>query len=451
MKKSFLHKIAALIFVLILALVPALSSFAVDTSQFLSDYNTVEQIQARKAERAARQANMNEFEKFCDDFKNGMDDIFGTRESPRTANQQKLGGNLVGNTLNNISGTAIAESEKGLQRYAANAAKKATTRAEQDAFKSVEKTAAKGGVGKALTVLDIKERALHGHENNHNHEFMKKFSTAGNYFVIGTEATGTDKIATPASFIIDTIASDECASKMNGKTNNLLDVLDFFTIQIDGFITQLFGGNKYNWRKDLGFGDTDNLYAPRTAIKPNIYLYPEKETTVTVEFKDPDLLLTVIPDYLENWTVDATPDGWLDLEGETYGFLFYESMTSCKFMQTEEAWIVPEYNREGFFTEICNGYGFNARETEDFVTFWCSRLPEGKSYVMYPELTEVIDLEMPINISPLPDSIFRIWFLYVPVSAFSEDELSKIKTPNFTEKVTRKGFTVTEWGGIVDE
>ncbi|MCR5310195.1 MAG: hypothetical protein K6E32_02110, partial [Lachnospiraceae bacterium] len=207
----------------------------------------------------------------------------------------------------------------------------------------------------------------------------------------------------------------------------------------------------YNWRKDMGFGDTDNLYAPRTAIKPNIYLYPEKETTVTVEFKDPELLLTVIPDYPGNWTVDATPDGWLSLEGETYGFLFYESMTSCNFMQIGEAWIVPEFDREGFFTEICEGYGFNERETDDFVTFWCSRLPEGRSYVMYPELTGIIDREMPVHVSPEPDSIFRLWFLYVPTEDFTEEELAGLRTPKYEETARREGFSLVEWGGIVAE
>ncbi|MBP5151440.1 MAG: hypothetical protein ILP13_00845, partial [Lachnospiraceae bacterium] len=107
--------------------------------------------------------------------------------------------------------------------------------------------------------------------------------------------------------------------------------------------------------------------------------------------------------------------------------------------------------REGFFTEICEGYGFNGRETEDFVTFWCSRLPEGRSYVMYPELTGIIDREMPVHVSPEPDSIFRLWFLYVPTEDFTEEELAGIRTPKYKETARREGFSLVEWGGIVAE
>nr|MCR4727635.1 hypothetical protein [Lachnospiraceae bacterium] len=83
--------------------------------------------------------------------------------------------------------------------------------------------------------------------------------------------------------------------------------------------------------------------------------------------------------------------------------------------------------------------------------FWCSRLPEGRSYVMYPELTGIIDREMPVHVSPEPDSIFRLWFLYVPVEEFSASELSELRTPKYKETARREGFSLVEWGGIVAE
>ena len=395
---------------------------------------------------------MNGWEQFCYDLECFKEDLIGTRDDPRTANTGSKDSNFWKEQGGNITAGGVTAAEK----YAAANADKAAKYIGKEAAKKVGKTASSGTAGKALGLIDAFNRATNGHENNHKHEFLKKLGSFVDYFVaggetIGADVPGSDLVMIPASFIVDGFNGEGCTSKMNGKTNNLLDVLDFFTIQMDGALTQLFGGNTYNWRKDMGFGDTDNLYAPRTAIKPNIYLYPEEETTVTVEFTDPELLLTVIPDYPGNWTVDATPDGWLSLEGETYGFLFYESMTSCNFMQTEEAWIVPEFDREGFFTEICEGYGFNGRETEDFVTFWCSRLPEGRSYVMYPELTGIIDREMPVHVSPEPDSIFRLWFLYVPVEEFSASELSGIRTPKYKETARREGFSLVEWGGIVAE
>lgn len=199
----------------------------------------------------------------------------------------------------------------------------------------------------------------------------------------------------------------------------------------------------------FGWGDVQGSLSLWTAIKPNIYLYPTETTLVDVEFSEPELLLTVIPDYKERWQAIASPNGKLDVEGKNYGFLFYESSTTGKFMQFDEAFVVPAENKAEFFTEICNSYNFNEQETKDFVEFWCERLEEKTEYIMYPQITEIIDKEMPVDISPKADSVFRIWFVYEAVDNDNRDKLTTIKKPVITEKVIRKGFTVVEWGGIV--
>lgn len=61
--------------------------------------------------------------------------------------------------------------------------------------------------------------------------------------------------------------------------------------------------------------------------KPNIYLYPETETEITVTFEKPEYLTSSIPDYTGAWTVTAFPDGKLtDAMGNSYGYLFYEAL-----------------------------------------------------------------------------------------------------------------------------
>ena len=97
-------------------------------------------------------------------------------------------------------------------------------------------------------------------------------------------------------------------------------------------------------------------------------------------------------------------------------------------------------------SEIAAQYAFNAQETEDFVTFWCARLESGTSYIMYPQLTETIDALMPVEITPAPDSVFRVWFLFETVSGEAVLPAEPKPTP-----IERSGFTVTEWGGIVTE
>ena len=203
---------------------------------------------------------------------------------------------------------------------------------------------------------------------------------------------------------------------------------------------------KTDTKKKTGPGDARTLPVLQTAIKPNIYLYPTEEADVEVRFKNPELLTTVIPEYKDSWQATAQPDGSLTVDGEEYGFLFYESDTSVQYMQRNEGWIIKPETRERQLSEIAAQYAFNKQETEDFVTFWCARLENDISYIMYPQHTETIDALMPVDISPAPNSIFRVWFLFDPITG---DIVSPPEPrPN---PIERAGFTVTEWGGIVTE
>ena len=186
--------------------------------------------------------------------------------------------------------------------------------------------------------------------------------------------------------------------------------------------------------------------------KPNIYLYPTEKQAVSVEFEMPELLTVTEPLYNGGWKVLASPDGKLkDLqsftdkngkqESEEYDYLFYESLTMPSGWQSDEGFVIPTENRKEVFTEILKAYGLNEKEIEDFNEFWCDKLDARKEYYMYPQLTEVIDERMPVDIKPAPDSILRIWF------AFDEKNVPE-KEPELT-CIERVGFTVIEWGGFI--
>ena len=56
-----------------------------------------------------------------------------------------------------------------------------------------------------------------------------------------------------------------------------------------------------------------------------LYLYPEKETLVTVDFEKPELLTTTYPKYTNSWKVKANPNGDLkDFNGKYYYALYWE-------------------------------------------------------------------------------------------------------------------------------
>ena len=82
--------------------------------------------------------------------------------------------------------------------------------------------------------------------------------------------------------------------------------------------------------------------------KPVLYLYPEKETDVTVTFAHPEYLTTTYPKYINSWNVKVSPNGDMrDKDGKYYYALY---------------WDEKRYNEasfsEGFYVEGKNAIKF---------------------------------------------------------------------------------------------
>lgn len=176
--------------------------------------------------------------------------------------------------------------------------------------------------------------------------------------------------------------------------------------------------------------------------KPNIYIYPMVTSDITLTFERPGLLEIAIPPYGENWKVMVNPDGTILAEDEnTYGFLFYESLSWPFMFQTDGGWLIESHTREEQFKDILTEYGFNRREMEDFIEYWSNKLEKGVDYAMYPQTTPVVDGAMPVNINPFPDSLYRIWFVF--------EENAPLPSPGEIKPFIREGYTIIEWGGLI--
>ena len=180
--------------------------------------------------------------------------------------------------------------------------------------------------------------------------------------------------------------------------------------------------------------------------KPNIYLYPGSQTEVRAALLEPDQITASIPAYpAGGWRVTACPDGTLtDADGAEYGYLFYESGIPDYSFQYESAFYLPAEEREETFERILTLYGLNETEKADFKDYWCSRLPVGRDYLMYPQLNEACDLVSPLEITPAPDAVLRLWFVYKEAEPGDAD-----REEPAPERFVRDGFTVVEWGGMV--
>ncbi|MCD4733949.1 carboxypeptidase regulatory-like domain-containing protein, partial [bacterium] len=198
--------------------------------------------------------------------------------------------------------------------------------------------------------------------------------------------------------------------------------------------------------------DFTDFYVMTTAEKPNIYLYPIEETEVSVRIDFPrgGRITVSDPKYLRTafdlgWQkVTASPDGMLSYRSNEYGFLFYESQNPLP-ESYGGSWVVEQPELEGFFRENLSAHGFVGREIEDFVEYWIPRLTDSPWYSLRPlykeELAEVIRLQ----IEPEPDSLLRLIYVIRGLDAVDGDP-----TPPVIPDFERTGFTVAEWGGIVE-
>ena len=191
--------------------------------------------------------------------------------------------------------------------------------------------------------------------------------------------------------------------------------------------------------KETGVIETEGVggYA-----KPVLYLYPTKETKVTINFEHKNLLTTTYPKFKNNWKVTAKPNGDLyDNKGNYYYGLYWEELGSIK-VDFKDGFYVEKNDAIEFLEEKLNRIGLNARERNEFIMYWLPILEKNEKNLVYFELTDSRENYNKLLIEPKPDSLLRI-----AIHIKKVDKKQKIKEqqlPTFK----RNGFTAIEWGGV---
>jgi len=172
--------------------------------------------------------------------------------------------------------------------------------------------------------------------------------------------------------------------------------------------------------------------------KPAVYLYPEKNTNVSVKVAVNGNLTYTEPLYNNGWNVNVAPDGMID---NKYDYLFYEADLN-KIELPEEGWIVEYSKLENWFDEYLPQLGLNTKEKEQFKEYWLKDLKKTNYYEIKLFDYKFLEENMNLIISPEPQTMLRLNFYFKPLL-----EKKEIKEPSVSKK-ERKGFTVVEWGGI---
>ncbi|MGC4234538.1 MAG: hypothetical protein QM594_16270 [Niabella sp.] len=177
--------------------------------------------------------------------------------------------------------------------------------------------------------------------------------------------------------------------------------------------------------------------------KPNIYIYPLKETRLSVGLSFPlgGSVIASIPEYNTGWNVNVAPSGKIDGK---YDYLFYESRQPDKW-QKKTGWVVKRDSLEHFFEADMETYQFKPNEMKDFIDYWIPRLNDAPYYAIYPQEKPVIEKLIQLHFSEQPDNVLRLFYV---VKAL--DKPVQLKPHNKTTPVSREGFNVAEWGVILE-
>lgn len=179
---------------------------------------------------------------------------------------------------------------------------------------------------------------------------------------------------------------------------------------------------------------------PSTA-KPVIYLYPEKETEVSVKLDFDGKLTYTYPALDNGWKVIAKPDGTLTnlADGSTHYYLFWEGNANPEWKH-DKGFVVKGSETEKFLRENLAKMGLTPREYNDFITYWVPKMQENEYNLISfsgEEYSEIAKL----TVNPKQDSVIRIHMVWMGL-----DEPIEIE-PQILPVYERKGFTLVEWGG----
>lgn len=180
-------------------------------------------------------------------------------------------------------------------------------------------------------------------------------------------------------------------------------------------------------------------------LKPIIYLYPEYTMNIKVELGNPDKLTVTYPKYKDYWNIEASPDGTLidKKTGRRLYSLFWEGINTESNGIKDDGFIVRGKDALNFLEEKLEILGLNYKEQEEFIIYWLPKLERNKyNYIRFETLEEQNN-NMPLLITPKPDTLIRINMEYMPL-----DEIIDIKEQHLN-RVERKGFTIVEWGGTI--
>ena len=185
-------------------------------------------------------------------------------------------------------------------------------------------------------------------------------------------------------------------------------------------------------------------YIDPMVAKPIIYLYPTQETAVNVKLWNSKNLSHTYPKYnFEKWrNVIAQLNGDLkDIETWRKLYALYREWKSNNETNFDEWFVVAWKDIIPFLEEKLAILWLNERESEEFIVYWLPQMENNKRNLIRFETKTEQDENMPLNITPKPDTVIRVMMDWRAINEPIDILEQELITPE------RNGFTVVEWWG----
>ena len=192
-------------------------------------------------------------------------------------------------------------------------------------------------------------------------------------------------------------------------------------------------------RKSCGMSPSMDM-----VMKPIIYLYPTQETEINVTLWTPENLSHTYPKYnSEKWrNVVAEPDGDLeDMDTWRKLYALYREWKTYAEDNFEEWFVVKWEDIIPFLEEKLAILWLNEREAEEFIVYWLPQMENNKYNLIRFETQAQQDENMPLNITPTPDTVIRVMMDWKAIDEPINIPEQELTTPE------RTWFTVVEWWG----
>ncbi len=199
--------------------------------------------------------------------------------------------------------------------------------------------------------------------------------------------------------------------------------------------------DEYNDSEILWANPDPRKYYHDSKLKPIIYLYPTTETKINIKLWTPENLSHTYPKYNpEKWrNVVAQPNGDLeDIDTWRKLYALYREWKSDNETNFDEWFVVAWKDTIPFLEEKLAILWLNEREAEEFIVYRLPQMENNKWNLTRFEIKSEQDENMPLNITPKPDTVIRVMMDWKSIDEPVDIPEQQLITPE------RTWFTVVE-------